>query len=38
MSISEATVKSYLKELFARLDVGSRAGAVAYGIRNGLIR
>lgn len=38
LGISEATVKSYLKELFARLDVGSRAGAVAYGIRHGLIR
>lgn len=38
MGISQATVKSYLKELYERLGVGSRAGAVAYGMRHGLIR
>jgi DNA-binding NarL/FixJ family response regulator len=38
LGISEATVKGYLKDLYARLEVGSRAGAVAYGMRHGLIR
>lgn len=38
LGISEATAKSYLKDLFARLGVSSRAGAVAYGMRHGLIR
>lgn len=38
LGISEATVKGYLKELYARLGVASRAGAVAYGLRHGLIR
>jgi len=38
LGISEATAKSYLKELYARLQVSSRASAVAYGIRHQLIR
>ena len=38
LGISEATVKGYLKELYARLGVSSRAGAVGYGMRQGLIR
>ena len=38
LGISEATVKGYLKDLYARLGVTSRAGAVAYGLRHGLIR
>lgn len=38
LGITEATTKSYLKELYVRLGVASRAGAVAYGIRHGLIR
>jgi two-component system, NarL family, response regulator YdfI len=38
MGIAQGTVKSYLKELYERLGVGSRAGAVAYGMRHGLIR
>lgn len=38
LGISEGTVKSYLKELYERLGVSSRAGAVAYGMRRGLIR
>jgi len=38
LGISEATAKSYLKELYARLEVSSRASAVAYGIRHQLIR
>jgi DNA-binding NarL/FixJ family response regulator len=38
LGLSEATVKGYLKELYARLDVRSRAEAVAYGLRTGLIR
>lgn len=38
LGISEATVKGYLRELYARIGVSSRAGAVAYGLRHGLIR
>ncbi len=38
LGISEATVKGYLKELYAKLGVTSRAGAVGYGLRHGLIR
>ena len=38
LGISEATVKGYLKEIYARLGVSSRAGAVGYGMRQGLIR
>lgn len=38
LGISEATVKGYLKDLYARLGVTSRAGAVGYGLRHGLIR
>lgn len=37
LGIAEATAKGYLKELYVRLGVGSRAGAVAYGMRHGLI-
>jgi len=38
LGIGEATVKGYLKELYERIGVESRAGAVAYGMRHGLIR
>jgi len=38
LGITEATVKGYLKELYAKLGVTSRAGAVGYGMRHGLIR
>ncbi|MEK6720400.1 MAG: response regulator transcription factor [Chloroflexota bacterium] len=38
LGISESTAKGYLKELYARLGVTSRAGAVGYGMRHGLIR
>lgn len=38
LELSQATVKGYLKDLYRRLDVTSRAGAVAYGMRHGLIR
>ena len=38
LGLSEATVKGYLKDLYVRLEVTSRAGAVAYGMRHGLIR
>lgn len=38
LGISEATAKGYLKDLFVLLGVRSRAGAVAYGLRHGLIR
>lgn len=37
LGISEATVKTHLKATFARLDVTSRAEAVAVGLRLGLI-
>lgn len=37
LGISEATVKTHLKAAFARLDVTSRAEAVAVGLRLGLI-
>ena len=37
LGLGEETVKSYLKELYARIGVSSRADAVAWGIRNGLI-
>ncbi len=37
LSISERTVKAYAHELFDRLDVHNRAGAVAQGIRHGLV-
>lgn len=38
LGITEATAKGYLKDLYVRLGVSSRAGAVAYGMRHGLIR
>ncbi len=38
LGISESTAKGYLKELYAKLGVTSRAGAVGYGMRHGLIR
>ncbi len=38
LGIAEATVKGYLKELYGLLGVSSRAGAVGYGLRHGLIR
>ncbi len=37
LGISEATVKTHLKGIFSRLDVRSRAEAVAVGIRLGII-
>ncbi len=37
LGISEATVKTHLKGVFARLDVSSRAEAVAIGLRLGII-
>lgn len=38
LDISEATVKTYVKGIFERLEVRSRAEAVATGLRKGLIR
>ncbi|NOY54941.1 MAG: response regulator transcription factor [Actinobacteria bacterium] len=37
LGVSEATVKTYLKNVFARLGVRSRAEAVAVGLRIGII-
>jgi DNA-binding NarL/FixJ family response regulator len=37
LDISEATVKTHIKGIFARLDVRSRAEAVAVGLRFGII-
>jgi len=37
LQIAEATVRSHVKNLFARLGVHSRAEAVAVGLREGLI-
>lgn len=37
LGISAVTVKGYLKELYSRLGVDSRAAAAAVGIRRGLI-
>lgn len=37
LGLSEATVKTYLRGVFERLDVSSRAEAVAVGIRLGVI-
>ncbi|MEA2002041.1 MAG: response regulator transcription factor [Actinomycetota bacterium] len=37
LELSEATVKTYLRGIFQRLDVASRAEAVAVGLRLGII-
>ena len=37
LGISEATVKTYVRGIFDRLEVSSRAEAVAVGLRTGLI-
>lgn len=37
LGLSEATVKSYLRGIFERLEVASRAEAVAVGLRLGVI-
>jgi DNA-binding NarL/FixJ family response regulator len=38
LGISEATVKTYVKGIFERLEARSRAEAVANGLRRGLIQ
>jgi two-component system NarL family response regulator len=38
LSISESTVKSHLKSLFAKLDATSRAEAIALAAKRGLVR
>jgi DNA-binding NarL/FixJ family response regulator len=37
LELSEATVKTYIRGVFERLDVSSRAEAVAVGLRVGII-
>jgi DNA-binding NarL/FixJ family response regulator len=37
LSLSEETVKSYMKAIFARLGAMDRTHAVAIAVRNGLI-
>ena len=37
LNLSEGTVKTYLRGIFLKLDVASRAEAVAVGLRRGLI-
>jgi DNA-binding NarL/FixJ family response regulator len=37
LELSEATVKTYLRGVFERLEVSSRAEAVAVGLRLGVI-
>jgi DNA-binding CsgD family transcriptional regulator len=37
LEISPATVKTHFEHIFRKLDVGDRGGAVAQGIRGGLI-
>jgi DNA-binding NarL/FixJ family response regulator len=37
LELSEATVKTYLRGVFDRLEVSSRAEAVAVGLRLGVI-
>lgn len=37
LALSEATVKTYMRGIFERLDVASRAEAVAVGLRLGVI-
>ncbi len=37
LGLSEATVKTYIRGVFERLDVSSRAEAVAVGLRMGVI-
>ena len=37
LDIAEATVKTYLRGIFERLDASSRAEAVAVGLREGII-
>ncbi len=37
LGIAERTVKAYAQELYDRLDVHNRAGAVAQGVKHGLI-
>jgi two-component system NarL family response regulator len=37
LSLSESTVKTHLKKLFSKLDVTSRAEAIALGAKRGLV-
>ena len=38
LHLSPATVKTHLQRIYAKLEVGDRAAAVAEGMRRGLLR
>lgn len=38
LSVSPATINTHFGHIYVKLDVNSRAGAVAKGLRLGLIR
>lgn len=38
LAVSEETVKTHVREILARLEMQSRAGAVGHALRKGLIQ